>query len=193
MSDILEMPLDLLRAALRAVSYDPDRVYLHGVYCDKRGWIVATNGHVMFAARVPDVADWAGAGCILHGVELALAVKGRASSVILDMTGLGVMAESRAGKTYVPLVEGAFPAWERIIPTVGGGDQVAPAQFLPGPIKAIHAMAKALGETAFLVPSAPAAPHPVVFGGRADCWGVIMPARMSVDPTRVWAEMERPL
>ena len=196
MPNTIEMHTDILRAALCAVSYDKGRDYLHGVYFDKRGWIAATNGHVMFAACVPDVADWDGAGRILHGVELAQAVKGKARTVVLDMTGPGVMADSVASKTYVPIVDGAFPSWDRVIPTVGGqpGDKVAPAHFLPDPIKAVHAMAKALGETAYIVPSDPLAPHPVVFGERTDCFAVIMPARtMHRDAAATWAEMDRPL
>jgi hypothetical protein len=195
MPNTVEIETDILRAALCAVSYDKGRAYLHGVYFDPRGWIAATNRHVIFAARVPAVADWGGAGRILHGVELAQAVKGKARNVVLDMTGPGVMAGSVTGKTYVPLVDGAFPSWGHVIPAVGGqsGDKVAPAHFLPDPVKAVHAMAKALGETAYIVPSDPRAPHPVVFGGRKDCFAVIMPARLQVDPAGVWAAMERPL
>ena len=42
MSDILEMPLDLLRAALPAVSGEETRYYLRGIYFDPAGWIAAT-------------------------------------------------------------------------------------------------------------------------------------------------------
>ena len=56
MTSILEINTDILRAAMCAVSYDKHRDYLHGVYFDPRGWIAATNGHVLFAAQAPDVA-----------------------------------------------------------------------------------------------------------------------------------------
>ena len=194
MSDILEIQTDILRAALCAVSYDKGRFYLHGVYFDARGWIAATNGHVLFAAHAPAIADWTGAGNILHGVELAAAVKGKAREVTMGMSGPGVMADSGLAKTYIPIVDGAFPAWERVIPTPGGvpGEKPAPAHFLPDPIKAIHAMGKALDATACIVPSDPKAPHPVVFQGRSDCFAVVMPARLSTDPVAAWAAMVRP-
>jgi len=194
MTTRLEIPADILRAAMCGVSYDKGRDYLHGVYFDARGWIAATNGHVLFAARVPDVAEWSGAGSILHGVELAAAIKGRAANLALDMTDLGVMADSGTGKTYIPIVEGAFPSWDRVVPAVGGqpGDKVAPAHFLPEPVKAIHAMGKALGLTACIVPADPTAPHPVVFDGRNDCFAVVMPARLQLDPAGAWAAMVKP-
>ena len=190
MSDILEIQTDILRAAMCAVAYEKGRVYLHGVYFDARGWIAATNGAVLFAAHAPAIADWIGAGNILHGVELAAAVKGKAREVTLGMSGPGVMADSGLAKTYIPIVDGAFPSWERVIPAPG--DKPAPAHFLPDPIKAIHAMGKALGCTACIVPSAPEAPHPVVFDARTDCFAVIMPARLRIDPVAAWAAMVRP-
>ena len=194
MNTRLEIPADILRAAMCAVSYDKGRFYLHGVYFDTRGWIAATNGHVLFAARVPAVAEWSGAGNILHGVELAAAIKGKVVNLVLDMAGPGVMADSGLAKTYIPIVDGAFPSGDRVIPAPGGvlGDNIAPAHFLPDPIKAIHAMAKALGCTACIVPSDPGAPHPVVFQDRDDCFAVVMPARLRIDPAEAWAEMVRP-
>jgi len=194
MSDILEMPLDLLRASLPAVSTEPYRHYLNGVYFDPAGWIVATNGHVLFAAHVPAVADWAGKGAIVSGKHLAAAIKGRSptNAAVLEWDRGNVMVRACGSIALAPIIDGTFPNWRRIVPGDCHGDPV-PAHFLPGPMQSIFAMGKALGKTAYIVPFDPTAPHPVVLGERTDCFAIIMPAAlMHGDPAATWAAMARP-
>jgi hypothetical protein len=195
MSDILEAPLDLLRAALPAVSTEPRRHYLCGVYFDPAGWIVATNGHVLFAAHVPDVAGWAGRGSIVSGKQIEQAVKGRSTTnvAVLDLDRGNVIVGACGNKVLAPIVDGTFPDWRRVLPADCHGAPV-PAHFLPGPMQSIYKMAKALGLTACTGARDDAeSPHPVVFGERTDCFAVIMPARiMCRAPSETWAAMARP-
>ena len=195
MSDILEMPLDLLRAVLPAVSTEQARYYLNGVYFDPAGWIVATTGHVLFAAHVPAVADWAGKGVIVSGKQLATAVKGRSpiNFAALELDRGNVLVNACGSIALAPVIDGAFPDWRRAVPGDCNGDPV-PAHFLPGPMQLIFAMGKALGLTAYIGARDDAGlPHPVVFGERTDCFAVIMPARITHrDTAATWAAMARP-
>ena len=194
MSDILEMPLDLLRAALPAVSGEETRYCLRGIYFDPAGWVVATNGHVLFAAQVPAVADWAGHGNIVTGKQIEQAVKGRSTQnvALLELDRGDVIVGACGNRVLAPIIDGTFPDWRRVIPA-DCTDTVAPAQFLPGPRAAIDKMAKALGSTATIVPRDDmVSPHPVLFGTRTDCFAVIGPARVSFDPTAQWQLVARP-
>lgn len=195
MTDILKMPLDLLRAALPAVSDEESRYYLQGVYFDPAGWIVATNGHVLFAAQVPAVADWAGRGSIVAGKQIEQAVKGRSTIniAILELDRGNVIVSACANKVLAPIINEEFPAWRRVLPADCHGAPV-PAHFLPGAMQSVYKMAKVLVSTAHIIARDDAqSPHPVVFDERADCFAVIMPGRILCRaPSETWAAMARP-
>ena len=193
MSDTLEISTDILRAALPSVSTEATRYYLNGVYFDPDGWIVSTNGHVMFAAQVPAVASWDGRGRIFAGKPLALALKGRGEVATLVLQGLDALVSLGAARTLVPEIDGAFPSWRRVIPVDCGVSEV-PAHFLPDPLATIAKIGAALKEIPMIVPRDDAlAPHPVVFGKNTDAFAVIMPARfMGAHPSAIWANRVRP-
>ena len=195
MTDILGMPLDLLRAALPAVSTEESRYCLQGVYFDPAGWIVATNGHVMFAAQVPAVADWAGRGIIAAGKQIEQAVKGRSAInvVVLEMDRGNVLVSACGNTVLAPIIAGEFPDWRRALPADCHKAPV-PAHFLPGAMQSIYKMAKVLRSTAHIIARDDAeSPHPVVFGKRTDCFAVIMPGRILCrSPSETWAAMARP-
>ena len=178
----IALPTDFLRAALVCASTEKSRYYLNGVYLDPTGWIVATDGHRLFAARCPAVRALP-EGLILprDTVKAALAKSRRIDATLVALGG-GCYTLDAGPKTvlFTP-IDGHFPDWRRVVPTeasIGG-----PAHFDPDYYCDLGVMAKALecGKTGFYVKQYPLDACPVTFGTRRDCFAVIMPFR--VDPT----------
>lgn len=198
-------PTAHVNAALQAVSDEKARYYLCGVFFDARGYIAATNGHILFAARCSDAGkladcrpsyaapDSAMAGVIVPTDALAQAIKAAGRSKGPDMTidrdahGQWWILHGNARVAFTP-VDGTFPDWQRVIPTAP--ETLTPAHFDPRYIAAIGNMSKALrdgkkdGATFFTLHQDGEAPALVTFGDgpRTDCLAVIMPRRNSADP-----------
>ena len=192
-------------AALQAVSDEKARYYLCGVFFDARGYIVATNGHILFAAKCADAGKLidvrpsyasatTAAGVIVptDAIQQAIKAAGRAKPATLDLSrdtlGQWWLAYGAARVAFKP-IDGIFPDWTRVVPAVPEQRQIA--HYQPQYIAALGAMAKALrpGEkdagltfTLYQNSDAPAlvtfnrkATKPEETGPRADCLAVIMP------------------
>ena len=199
------VPAAHVNAALQAVSDEKARYYLCGLFFDARGFIVATNGHILFAARCSDAGkladcrpsyaapDSAMAGVIVPTDALAQAIKAAGRSKGPDMTverdahGQWWILHGNARVAFTP-VDGTFPDWQRVVPTAP--ETLTPAHYDPRYIAAIGNMSKALrdgrkdGATFFTLHQDGEAPALVTFGDgpRTDCLAVIMPRRNGAYP-----------
>jgi DNA polymerase-3 subunit beta len=153
------VPTAHVNAALQAVSDEKARYYLCGLFFDARGYIAATNGHILFAARCSDAGkladcrpsyaapDSAMAGVIVPTDALAQAVKaagrskGPGMTIERDAQGQWWILHGNARVAFTP-VDGTFPDWQRVIPTAP--ETLTPAHFDPRYIAAIGNMSKAL-------------------------------------------------
>ena len=151
-------PAAYIEAALQAVSKEETRYYLNGLFFDARGYIAATNGHILFAARCSDAGkltdcrpsyapDSAMAGVIVPTDALAQAIKAAGRSKGPDMTierdaqGQWWILHGNARVAFKP-IDGIFPDWQRVVPTAP--ETLTPAHFDPRYIAAIGNMSKAL-------------------------------------------------
>lgn len=145
-------------AALQAVSDEKARYYLCGVFFDARGYIVATNGHILFAAKCADAGKLAdvrpsygsattAAGVIVptDAIKQAIKAAGRAKPANLELTrdtlGQWWITYGTARVAFTP-IDGTFPDWTRVIPEAP--ETLTVAHYQPQYIAALGAMATAL-------------------------------------------------
>ena len=178
---------DLLKAALVCASSEETRYYLRGVYLTTSGHMVTTDGHRMFVARL---AERPTADVIVpyDAVTAALKMVGaRCKEIEIDL------ATNRIGQIQFTPVDGTFPDWRRVVPTGDETPSTKP-ELNDGPERAHfnHAyigdfakIGKLLGGASMLHPRSASHPALVTFGERADCFGVLMPMRRTVDRSAV--------
>jgi len=127
---------------------------LKGVFFDGRGYIVATDGSVAFAAKCGECtalgntwADGIGtdglAGVIVPLDAVAQVIKGKSGPIDLerDANGLWWLKRGAVSVHFKP-VEGNFPSWHRIIPELP--ETLVAAHYAPHYVNALGNMAKAL-------------------------------------------------
>ena len=177
---------DLLKAALVCASSEESRYYLRGVHLSTSGHLVTTDGHRMFVARL---AERPTADVIVPYVDVTMALKlaGRAKDIEIDL------AANRIGQIQFTPVDGTFPDWRRVVPTGEETPSTKP-ELNDGPehVHFNHAyigdfakIGKLLGGASMLHPVSASHPALVTFGERADCFGVLMPMRRTVDRSAV--------
>jgi hypothetical protein len=152
------VPAAHVNAALQAVSDEKARYYLNGLFFDARGYIAATNGHILFAARCGDAGkltdcrpsyapDSAMAGVIVPTDALAQVIKSAGRSKCVNMAidrdahGQWWILHGNARVAFTP-IDGIFPDWQRVVPTAP--ETLTPAHYDPRYIAAIGNMSKAL-------------------------------------------------
>lgn len=147
-------------AALQAVSNEQARYYLCGVFFDARGYIAATNGHILFAAKCFDAvklidvrpsfasADATGAAGVIvptSAIQQAIKAVGRTKPANIDLSrdtlGQWWLTYGAARVAFKP-IDGIFPDWPRVVPAAP--DEMTIAHYQPQYIAALGAMAKAL-------------------------------------------------
>lgn len=198
-------------AALQAVSDEKARYYLCGVFFDARGYIVATNGAILFAAKCfeagklidvrPSYGSGTAAGVIVptEAIKQAIKAAGRAKSANLELTrdtlGQWWITYGAARVAFTP-IDGVFPDWTRVIPEAP--ETLTAAHYQPQYIAALGAMATALRDgkkdaaASFALHQDGDNPALVTFnrkvatsndtrGPRGDCLAVIMPMRTHPD------------
>ena len=177
---------DLLKAALVCASSEETSYYLRGVYLATSGHMVTTDGHRMFVARL---AERPTADVIVPYVDVTMALKlaGRAKDVEIDLVA------NRIGQIQFTPVDGTFPDWRRVVPTgeetpstkPGANDGPEHVHFNHAYIGNFAKMGKLLDGASMLHPRSASHPALVTFGERADCFGVIMPIRRTVDRSAI--------
>lgn len=180
------IPTDLLKAALFCASSEESRYYLRGVHFSTSGHMVATDGHRMFVAKLPDGQAVAADVIVpLDTIKAALKLAPKKAPTI-EMDG-----NTFGGVMFMP-VDGTFPNWRAVMPPVDGyppgkPEHMTPAHFNPDYIYDLGQMSRTLGSktgTAFKIHAWGCEnPHGVTFAGREDCFAVIMPMRASNDAT----------
>lgn len=161
-------PTDVLKAALLCVSTETARPYICGVYLDPAGFVVATNGHVMFCAQIDMAVPAPGWLIPSDAVKRALGVK----AVTLE-----VSASCIGDVTYAQSEGLVFPDWRRVIPRAEGLSGEA-AQFNPDYIGLMGKIAKLLGAGSAAVHHNGEGPSLVTFGGHDDAFACVMPLRV---------------
>ena len=181
------IPTDLLKAAILCASSEESRYYLRGVHLSTSGHMVTTDGHRLFCAKLTEAVA-ADVIIPLDTVKAALKLAPKkAATIELNGNTLG-------GVVFTP-VDGTFPNWKAVIPAPEGyqsGDMEGRAHFNPEYIYDLGQMSRALGSKTgcnFRLHAWGADnPHGVTFGGREDCFAVIMPMRqLATDAVPVWS------
>lgn len=181
---------DLLKAALICASQEESRYYLRGVFLSTTGHLVTTDGHRMFVARLNERPA---ADVIVPYADVQAALK-LAGARCKDIE---VTADRIHSIAYTP-VDGTFPDWRRVCPTgeetpsnkPGANDGAEHVHFNNRYVGDFEKMADILcgkgtiGQSV-LHPVTASAPCLVTFGERADCFGVLMPVRRTIDRSAV--------
>lgn len=176
----IEIPVDLLKAAHACVSTEETRYYLNGVFVDPRGWLVSTDGHRLFAARISGIEGTLPAeGVIIPRDTIKKALTGynkNIPTITLD--------DKTLGDIVCAFVDGTFPQWERVVPKSFNGET---AQFNPAYVGDFAKIAKTLGLSNGYaeIHHNGDSPAGVTFG-RPDCFAVLMPVRGRSEAD-VWA------
>lgn len=180
---IITVSADTLRAALICASTDKHRYYINGVYVDPKGYIVSTDGHRLFCAKI-DVSDAAPfTGWIIPSDVLKRALTGYKNKTV-------DIAPNRCGDIACQPVDGTYPDWRRVIPQ--GDLSGAVAQFNPAYVADLGKIGKLLGASGAL----PAhihhdgdAPAGVTFPNAPDAFAVLMPIRSAHSaPDSAWRD-----
>lgn len=172
----VNIPSDLLTAALLAVSKEETRYYLRGVFLDPRGYLVSTDGHRAFFAKIVDKAE---SGVIIPTDAAAQAVKAAGKGKVIEYAiedGKHWLIAGASRIFFVP-VDGTFPQWDRIVPGAYDFENETPARFDPKYYADLGKMAKVLtgSPTKFMVShKADMQPCGINFAGRSDCAAVLM-------------------
>ena len=179
MTITIEIPTEFLKAALVSVSTERARYYLCGVLLDATGWVVSTDGARMFAGQCPALHDLPQDMIVPTAAIKAALTKSRSNTAILQELGEGRWTiDAGSGPQMFAPIDGTFPPWRRGVPS---RVKEGPALYDPGYYADLGKMAQALGgqKTDFWINQDPSGPSPVMFGGRKDCFAVVMPMRGS--------------
>lgn len=180
---VIELPVDLLKAAIVCCSTEEARYYLNGVHISTSGHIVSTDGHRMFVGKSKGKRLEASLIIPLDTIKKALSGFKRPE---IDLTIDG--ASHTLGDIKFTPVDGTFPDWERLLPS-GEGRECTPEgpenqpgliQFNPRYYGDLGKIAKLLtrNEIGMCVHKWTASgPAGVSFADRDDALCVIMPMR----------------
>lgn len=170
----MQIPTDHLKAALLFAAKKDVRNYLNGVLIEwdnDNVFIVATDGHRLFAAKHHADEPMDPGSAIIPHADVKLALTGYK----LDEIVFTPAANTLARVSFQP-IDGTFPDWRRVVPTEITGEA---AQFDPRYVGDLAKASKALG-----VKDAQAHVYHngynaalVTFGGREDCFAILMPMR----------------
>lgn len=123
MTDTINLTISTaaLRAALLCASDERIRYYLRGVYVDPKGFIVSTDGHRLFCAKIDLTDAPAFDGWIICRDVLKRALTGNKAETI-------DVSPTRTGDVACQPIDGTYPDWRRVVPSDLSGDA---AQFNP--------------------------------------------------------------
>lgn len=173
---ILTVPTEYLKAALICASTEQARYYLNGVYVDPKGFLVSTDGHRLFCAKI-DLGDQAPFdGWIIPREAIKQALTGHKAPMI-------EITQTRVGVVSCRPVDGTYPDWRRVMPT--GDPTGTAAQFNPAYVADFGKIGDLLsgkrkGEVLpCQIHHNGDQPTPITFSCNAECFGVLMPIRAS--------------
>jgi len=175
----------LFRTAARFVSTDPSRYYIGGVFVcphpETGVYVVATDGAAMLIAHDPKGVVSGKPPIIKLPAHMLKACgpdrNGVEKQLIISDDGTAVLMLQETPEMTVPgvLVDGTYPAWERVAkPTVG---EFAPEEFSFAEVKRFGDAAKELGVKSFWAFGEKQNAAVIRFQGRNDVYGVLSPFR----------------
>lgn len=178
----LDLNTDILAAALICVSADKSRYYLEGVCVEPAPLslrVVATDGRVLFAARVE--VELPCPAFIIPKQAMTSALKEHKKSVSITVSRAG--DSWRIGNTIFEPIDGTFPNWTALLPLTSKQRGHA-CQFDPRYAAKLGNIADAVLDRG----SVPCIHHNggdpalVTFGGRRDLLAMISPYRIADAP-----------
>lgn len=188
---IITIPTSIFNAVAIAIGDDGIRYYLSGIFFDRRGCLVATNGHILAVGKI----DWPvedeckfgeiigdSRGIIISkstitGFQKAIKPMKPESIELRHANGEWSLAADSVSMTFIP-VDREYPEWDRIIPEATPKELV-PAHYDPKYIKALADMSAQLSgirDNYFINQNGHNAAI-VQFHGREDYITVLMPKR----------------
>ncbi len=182
----MQIPTNHLKAALLFAAKKDVRYYLNGVLIEwdsENVTIVATDGHRLFAATHP-VDEPAEPGSVIVSYDdVKCALSGYKAETIEftpnDSVGVrlqhGLQTATLGNASFQP-IDGTYPDWRLVVPAKISGET---AQFDPRYVGDLAKASKALGvkdAQAHVYHNGMSAAL-VTFGGREDCYAILMPMR----------------
>lgn len=209
----VQIPANVLRAALVCAGSRDVRYYLNGVYVDTRKGahidIVSTDGHRMFAHRI-DLKEVTPAELrrewILDRNDLTDVLKGATS---IHLTGVDdgfavariMLKKDLRGKRrqLIGMIDGKYPDWTRVLGSSLAAAE-APAQFNPDYVGSMMVIARHLdgGRGSFAYPAIKCkgcdmtAPASLVFFRDEKSVAAIMPLREHAIAAPAWLDAYKP-
>ncbi len=179
---ILTIPTDILRAALICASTEEARHYINGVYVDPLGYVVSTDGHRLFCAKIlgdlPEFKGW-----IIRSDVIKRALTGYKNKTI-------DISPNRCGDIACQPVDGTYPDWRRVIPSGDMSGEVA--QFNPTYVYEMGKIGRLLGGKSSLeahLHHNGESPAGVTFPLYPSAFAVLMPIRSShTAPDTAWKD-----
>lgn len=190
----IQLPADLFVAASHFVSKELTRYYLTGVHLDPLGYIVATNGHILFAAQAPTLPE--PLTIKVNGGKPLPAKWAKGDLITIDLATNTI--ETDTARDVITVIDGTFPDWQRVVGTTTGDRPTdlgaPPTQYDPKLLATFATVSKILGcgRVPMVGHSNNGAPAPIRFTGRDDCYGVLVPYRGPKAPVTLptWATKE---
>lgn len=175
----------LFRTVSRFVSTDPRRCYIGGVFIcahpSQGVYLVATDGAAMLIAHDPNGSVSGQPPIVKLPAHMLKACgpdrNGVEKQLIVSDDGSAVLMLLETAEMTVPgvLVDGTYPAWERIAkPEI---QDFAPEQFSFSEVKRFGDAGKELGSKSFWIFGAKQNAAVIRFHGRNDVYGVLGPMR----------------
>lgn len=178
----ITIPTAMLKAALICASTNKHRHYINGVHVDPKGFVVSTDGHRFFCAKIDltDVQPFE--GWTIPGDVIKRALAGYKSATI-------EISRDRCGDVACQPIDAVYPNWRAVVPkdTLGGET----AQFNPDYVADMGKIGKVLGVKQSLTAhihhdgNNPAA---VTFPGIENAFAVLMPIRVHATDCNAWSE-----
>ena len=177
----ITIPTALLKAALICASKEQARHYINGVYVDPKGFLISTDGHRFFCAKIDLVDVQAFEGWTIPSDAIKRALAGYKSVTI-------EISRERCGDVACQPIDAVYPNWRAVVPKEKLGGETA--QFNPDYVADMGKIGKALGVSGSLTAhihhdgNNPAA---VTFPGVENAFAVLMPIRAhATDGDAIW-------
>lgn len=182
----MELKSDILQAAMICVNPKEIRKYIAGVRIDDSGWLVSTDGHRMFAARI-NVGEGV-ASATIPADAVSQALKCKTSFIEYKIRDSGHWLVAGDMEIFFKPIDLDYPNWKSSVPPSHGFETQTPAKFNGKYYQSLEKIEKIVGGE-FVLFQNRSGPCGVRFSGRDDCLAVIMPMRDPKDAPK-WSGID---
>jgi hypothetical protein len=188
----MQIKTDILKAMLVIAPTKDIRYYLNGVLVEASGAIVASDGHRLLAARCEADSDPDARDVIIPVEAVKQAISAKQPHVTLEGNKLGNVE-------FAP-IDGTYANWRSVVPAeLSPPDDLADVQFNASYVGDFGKVAKILTGAAEKMSlkaakwdKASGVFGAILFAGREDVLGVLMPLRSDVEaPDVYWQAIRR--